>query len=156
MPDQRKLLLALGIVCFAFVGGAVTLQMIMDLLPCPLCIIQRYAFLGAGFACVLGAAFKRPRAGLAIAGLATLGGLGTAAKHIWVLAHPGFSCGIDPAETFLNRLPMADWWPEVFQANGLCENATDSLLGLNIPQWAALAFVLTGAAIVFVWRRGRH
>jgi hypothetical protein len=31
--------------------------------------------------------------------LAALGGLGTAGKHLYVLAHPGLSCGIDPMET---------------------------------------------------------
>jgi hypothetical protein len=28
--------------------------------------------------------------------LAALGGLGTGGKHLYVLAHPGLSCGIDP------------------------------------------------------------
>ncbi|MCG2585757.1 disulfide bond formation protein B [Massilia sp. TS11] len=156
MLDQRKLLAAIGLVCFGFVAFAVYLQLALDMLPCPLCIIQRYAFLGAGIACLLAAAFKTPRAGLLVAGLCIAGGIVTVAKHLWVLAHPGVSCGIDPTETFLNRLPTASLLPDVFLANGICELATERLLGLNVPTWAAIAFALVSLALLLTWRRGRR
>jgi len=74
-------------------------------------------------------------------------------KHLYVIANPGFSCGIDPMETVLNRIPTAEYLPWIFRANGLCEGATDSLLGLAIPQWSAVWFALLTVLLVFVLLR---
>jgi disulfide bond formation protein DsbB len=148
MPSNRTLLLATGLACFAFVGGALYLQHAKDLLPCPLCVIQRYAFLVAGIFSLVAAFARKPRlwAGLALA--ATLGGVGTVAKHLWVLAHPGLTCGIDPMETMLNKIPTATMLPWLFQADGLCEDARDLILGLSVPQWSAAAFAIVLAGLV--------
>jgi len=88
--------------------------------------------------------------------LAALGGLGAVGKHLYVLAHPGFSCGIDPMETVLNKIPTATLLPWLFKAEGLCENATDGLFGLSIPQWSAVWFVLLTLALVWVLAAGRR
>jgi disulfide bond formation protein DsbB len=46
--------------------------------------------------------------------------------------------------------------PWMFRAVGLCENATDALLGLSIPQWSAVWFVLLTLALVWVLVMGRR
>jgi disulfide bond formation protein DsbB len=74
-------------------------------------------------------------------------------KHLYVLANPGFSCGIDPMETILNKIPTAEYLPWLFQADGLCQDARDTLLGLSIPQWSAAWFVLLTVALVSVLAR---
>jgi len=56
-------------------------------------------------------------------------------------------------ETVLNRIPTAEYLPWIFRANGLCEGATDSLLGLAIPQWSAVWFALLTVLLVFVLLR---
>lgn len=148
MRLNRLLYLGTGLACFAFVGAALYLQHAKDLLPCPLCVIQRYAFLAAGVFSLVAACSGRARlwGGLALA--ATAGGVATVSKHLWVLAHPGLSCGIDPMETFLNKIPTATMLPWLFQADGLCEDARDLVLGLSIPQWSAAAFVIVAVALV--------
>lgn len=150
MIKSRSLLLAIGTICLALVGAALYLQHVKYLLPCPLCVIQRYLFLAVALCCFAGAIGGKPRlgAGLALAG--ALGGLGVVGKHLWVLAHPGFSCGIDPMETILNKIPTATALPWLFRADGLCEDARDTLLGLSIPQWSAVWFVLLTAALVYL------
>ena len=156
MIKSRSLLLAIGTTCLALVGAALYLQHVKDLLPCPLCVIQRYLFLAIALCCFVGALGDKPRlgAGLGLAG--ALGGLGVVGKHLWVLAHPGFSCGIDPMETILNKIPTATALPWLFRADGLCEDARDTLLGLSIPQWSAIWFVLlTGALVYLLVRRQR-
>jgi disulfide bond formation protein DsbB len=149
MTQQRKLFLAIAITCFAAIGAALYLQHVKDLLPCPLCVIQRYAFLAAGVFSLVAAFTRMPRlwGGLALA--STLGGVGTVAKHLYVLAHPGFSCGIDPMETFLNKIPTAEYLPWLFRADGLCEDARDLVLGLSIPQWSAVGFAVVCGALLF-------
>ncbi|WLI88968.1 disulfide bond formation protein B [Massilia sp. R2A-15] len=156
MIKSRSLLLAIATTCLALIGAALYLQHVKDMLPCPLCVIQRYLFLAIALCCFVGAIGDKPRLGAGLGLLGALGGLGVVGKHLYVLAHPGFSCGIDPVETVLNKIPTATALPWLFRADGLCENAVDTLFGLSIPQWSALWFVLlTGALVYLLVRRQR-
>ncbi|MES2149657.1 MAG: disulfide bond formation protein B [Pseudomonadota bacterium] len=155
MTNTRTLLLLIAALCFGAVGTALYLQHAHDLLPCPLCVIQRYAFLFTGTFCLIAAGATRQRlwAGLALASDAV--GVGYLAKHLWVLAHPGLSCGIDPMETFLNKIPTATYLPWLFRADGLCEDARDTVLGLSVPQWSAVAFTVVTLALLAALLRRR-
>ncbi|HBF51322.1 MAG TPA: disulfide bond formation protein B [Massilia sp.] len=156
MPASRTVLLIVAAVSFALIGAALFLQHAHDMQPCPLCVIQRYLFLAIGIAALVGAFAGKIKLGAGVALLAALGGLGVVGKHLYVLANPGFSCGIDPMETMLNKIPTATLLPWLFQADGLCENATDGLFGLSIPQWSAVWFVLLTLTLVWVLvRRAR-
>jgi len=156
MPASRKILLLIAAVSIALVGAALYLQHAREMLPCPLCIIQRYCFLGVAIFSLVGAFASKLKVWTGVALLSALGGLGVAGKHLYVIAHPGFSCGIDPMETVLNKIPTATLLPYVFRADGLCEAALDDVLGLSVPQWSALWFVLLGLALVWVLvRRAR-
>ena len=156
MPRSRSVLLLVSLISFALVAAAVYLQHAQDMLPCPLCVIQRYAFFGIGIAALIGALSGKIRAGAGVALLAALGGLAVVGKHLYILAHPGFSCGIDPMESILNKIPTATMLPWLFKAEGLCENATDGLFGLSIPQWSAVWFVLLTVTLVSVLLAGRR
>ncbi len=155
MPNNRTLLTAIGLICYALIGAALYLQHAKDLLPCPLCVIQRYAFIFAGTFALLAAWVKPAKVWNALALVAALVGLGFVGKHLYVLANPGFSCGIDPMETFLNKIPTATGMPWLFQADGLCENATEGVLGLSIPQWSAVWFVIVTAVLLYTLVRRR-
>jgi disulfide bond formation protein DsbB len=135
----------------ALVGAALYLQHVQNMMPCPLCVIQRYLFLAVAVCCLVGASQRKLGAGLGL--LAALGGLGVAGKHMYVLAHPGFSCGIDPVETMLNKIPTATALPWLFRANGLCEDARDTLFGLSIPAWSAVWFAILTVMLVWVLAR---
>jgi disulfide bond formation protein DsbB len=151
----RPILLTSAAVCFVLIAIALYLQHALDLLPCPLCVIQRYLFLAVAIGCLIGAFSRRPKIGTGIGLLAALGGLGVVGEHLYVLANPGFSCGIDPVETILNRIPTATYLPWLFQADGLCENATESILGLSVPQWSAVWFVLLALTLLWLLLRRR-
>jgi disulfide bond formation protein DsbB len=153
MPSSRNALLLIAAVSLALVGAALYLQHAKDMLPCPLCVIQRYLFLGVAIFSLIGAFANKIKALGALALLCALGGLGVVAKHLYVLAHPGFSCGIDPMETMLNKIPTATMLPWLFRADGLCEAAQDTVLGLNVPQWSAVWFIILTATLVWVLAR---
>lgn len=153
MPRSRSALLIISLVSFALIGAALYLQHAKEMLPCPLCVIQRYLFLAVGIAALAGALSDKVRAGAAVALLAALGGLGVVGKHLYVLANPGFSCGIDPMETTLNKIPTAELMPWMFRAEGLCGSARETLFGLMIPQWSAVWFVLLTLALIWVLAR---
>ncbi|MRW85083.1 disulfide bond formation protein B [Pseudoduganella sp. FT26W] len=152
MITTRSLLLSIAIAAFGLIGVALYLQHGLDMLPCPLCVIQRYLFIAIGVCALIGAYVGKPKplAPVGLGLLAALGGLGTAGKHLWVLAHPGLSCGIDPMETMLNKIPTATYLPFLFQADGLCEDALAPWFGLSIPQWSFLWFALFTLALAWV------
>jgi len=150
MPSSRNALLLIAAVSILLVGVALYLQHAKDMLPCPLCVIQRYLFLGIAIFSLIGAFAGKIKALGTLALLCALGGLGVVGKHLYVLAHPGFSCGIDPMETTLNKIPTATLLPWLFRADGLCEAAQDTVLGLNVPQWSAVWFVILTLSLVWV------
>lgn len=158
MKTSKPVLLAVGVIALALVGFALYLQHAEGQLPCPLCVIQRYIFIAVALICFVFAALPRgaTKSGALLGALTAIGGAGVAGWHVWVKAHPAISCGIDPMETALNKLPTATLLPSVFQADGLCSAEWPPILGLSNPQWSAIWFVTL--AIVLIWaalRRSR-
>jgi protein subunit release factor B len=92
------------------VGAALYLQHAKDMLPCPLCVIQRYLFLGIGDL-QPDRRFERQNQGRRRWRCWRAGRPGHRRQALYVLAHPGFSCGIDPMETILNKIPTATCCP---------------------------------------------
>jgi disulfide bond formation protein DsbB len=158
---ERTLLVLLGLICVGLVAGALYLQYFRREDPCPLCIIQRYFFLLIAIFAFLGARFKgwggvRLLEGMAT--LASLGGIVAAGRHVYVLAHPGFSCGFDALQPLVDSLPPASWLPGVFKVAGLCETPYPPILGLSLPAWSLIAFAAAFFALTLsLWRnRGRR
>jgi disulfide bond formation protein DsbB len=155
MTNTRPALLAIAFVALALVGAALYLQHVKDMLPCPLCVLQRYAFLCIAIFSLVGAFTKKPVIGTSLALLSGLGGLGVVGKHLYVIANPGFSCGIDPLTTSLNKIPTATLMPWLFKADGWCEATTDTVLGLSVPQWSAIWFAALTLALAWLLIRRR-
>jgi len=155
----KPLLLLISLACIGMLAVGLYLQLQLEMLPCPLCILQRYAFALVAVSALLGVAMSSRLLwlGAALTSLAASAGAGIAARHLWVKAHPSVSCGIDPLETSLNEIITARWFPALFQADGLCTTDYEPILGLSIPAWALLWFVVfavLGAMIaVMSWRR---
>lgn len=154
----KPTILLVALACIAMLAVGLYLQLVLDMLPCPLCILQRYAF--AATAAIGLITFFLPtaalRAGAAVGALASLTGAGIAIRHLWVKAHPNVSCGIDPLETSLNKVFFAEWFPALFQADGLCTTEYDPILGLSIPQWALVWFAIFAITLALVALRYRH
>ncbi|MGK5027930.1 disulfide bond formation protein B [Janthinobacterium sp. RB2R34] len=153
MKNSRTVLLLIAALCFVMLGVAMYLQHVMNMAPCPLCVIQRYLFIAIATGCLIGAASTTPKIGAGIGLLAALGGLGVAGKHLYVLAHPGYSCGIDPVETALNKIFTAQTMPFMFESYGACENAGEAFIGLSIPQWAFVWFAIFALGLLFILLR---
>src|SRR6476661_4104230 len=145
MNQNRSVLLAAAFVCLALLTVALYLQHVMNMLPCPLCVLQRYAFAAVAIICLIAAGRRSlgaQRTGTGLAAVAALTGLGVAGYHLWIKANPTISCGIDPLETSLNTIPTARLLPFLFQADGLCTTEYEPILGLSIPQWSFIWFAI--------------
>jgi disulfide bond formation protein DsbB len=133
-------LISLGLVVFAVILQQVGYQGV-SFLPCPLCILQRVGFLGIAVACVMAASVDPLRKlfhGLAI--LAAGYGVAVAGHHVWLLSHPGASCGIDPLELWINQFQVVQGLPWLFKADGLCSAQLPAILGLQVPEWSLMWF----------------
>lgn len=142
---KRIQYLSLSIFSFALVIFALILQQTgyqgVSFLPCPLCILQRVGYLGVSFSCLLAAGITPLRKlfhGLAV--LSAGYGVAVAGHHVWLLSHPGESCGIDPLEVWINQFQLAGRLPWLFKADGLCSAKLPAIFGLQVPEWSLLWF----------------
>jgi len=79
-----------------------------------------------------------------------LAGAIVAFRQSWLIRYPeSFECGISPEEQFLNALPIAEWWPGMFEANGDCTEVDWEFLSLAIPDWSFVAFVGLGLLAIY-------
>ena len=163
MKSMRTVFLLIFLGCAGLLSYAIYLQLIKNLLPCPLCVIQRVAYCLAGTAALM-AFLQGPQAfgrkvysGLIL--IASVAGAAVALRQAWLVRYPeAFECGVSPEEAFLNALPLARWWPIMFEANGDCADATWAFMGLTLPDWSAIFFVLLGGLATYAMavRRSRR
>jgi len=122
------------------------MQVVLGEAPCPLCILQRYALLFIAIFAFIGAAMPGSRSTTVfeiLVILSAVGGIAAAGNHVYVLAHPTESCGIDVLQPIVDGLPLATMFPLGFQVSGFCTTPYPPVLGLSLAQWALVAFVLT-------------
>lgn len=157
-PIERRLLILLGVISLALVGGALYFQFGRGEDPCPLCILQRYGFILVALFSFIAAAFPHRGAGrrlfVGLALLSSIGGIVAAGKHVWVLSSLQ-SCGFDTLQPIVDSLPPASWFPALFKTAGLCETPYPPILGLSLPAWALIGFVAASIGLAIAMRRGR-
>jgi len=153
-------LVLVAAVAFLALAGAVGFQYGEAVEPCPLCILQRYAYAGVLVFALLAAALQRPPAlrwaTLLLTLAAALAGLGVAARHSWTQWFPSeaSTCSFRFTQT-INELPLGPLFPAVFAGHGDCGDTSIRLLGLTMPVWSLLCLAGLTAALLFVaaWRR---
>jgi protein dithiol:quinone oxidoreductase len=146
---------ALAVVCLGLLAFAYYAQFELKLEPCPLCILQRVAFI-AFFVVALLAAVHGPRGvGRKIYGLlaafAAMVGVGIAGRHVWLQHLPPDQvpeCG-PGLEYMLDAFPLSKTLKMAFTGSGECAKVDWSFLGLSMPEWALIWFV--ALAIVATW-----
>jgi len=156
MPKSRTLLLAVALACIGLLSFGLYMQHVLDMQPCPLCVLQRYAFAAIAIFCLVGAAANTIRPAAVLALLSALTGGSIAGYHLWIQAHPSVSCGIDPLETSLNTILTARWLPLLLKADGFCTTPYPPLLGLSTPQWAMVWFVALALTLLWIVLRRPH
>ncbi len=146
MPSSHKtfaLILAFSIAAIAF---ALYLQHALHLEPCPLCIFQRIAMISITLIALL-ATLHHPKAiGLRVYGLlvtlASLAGMGIAARHVWLQHLPADqvpSCG--PGLNYmLDVFPMQKIISMVLRGSGECAKIDWTLAGITLPEMTLVTF----------------
>lgn len=140
-----------GVVAGLFCA-ALTLQYVLHEEPCPLCMVQRFIFIGIGLMFLVAALHHPGRIGRwvysSLIALAALGGVAVASRHIWIQNLPKDqvpACG-PGLDYMLENFPMAEVWQELMHGSGECAAKGWTFLTLGIPEWSLLWYVLLGVA----------
>jgi disulfide bond formation protein DsbB len=148
--SYRTVYLSGFVICAALLGYALYAQYRLGLSPCPLCIFQRIAFVFMGvFFLIGGLHAPRGRARWIYTGLVLLGalwGLVVAIRHTYLQSLPPDavpSCG--PGLGYiLDTFPLSKALKLVFTGSGECAAAHWHFLGLTMPAWTLIWFVVLG------------
>lgn len=164
MSLRRALNLAGFAICVLLLAYAFYSQFHEHLEPCPLCIFQRIGVIAVGIL-FLAAFLQHPRAlGARIYGvlqlLAAAVGGAVSIRHIYVqhlppdLAPP---CG--PGLAYLFKvLPLNKFLVKAFTGTADCSIVTWRFLGLTMPEWVLIWFVILGVGgllLNWYWARSR-
>ena len=149
MPDltARTWLFSGFAACAGLLGFALYLQYFVNLEPCPLCMLQRVAFIALGLVFLIGALHGPGRTGVRVyASLAILTaatGIGLAARHTWLQYNPPqfASCAGD-LYSQLERLPLGRVIANAIRATGDCAKVDWSFMGWSIAEWSLIWFTI--------------
>ena len=145
--NPRLIFLAIFLVCVGLMGFALYLQHSLGLEPCPMCILQRYAFIVIGVIALMAAAHNPALpgrwiySGLLVVMAATGGGV--AIRHVYLEHNPPkiFDCGADIG-FMLDAFPLTQALPMLFRGTGDCTKVLWRFLGLSIAEWSLIWFAI--------------
>ena len=151
--------------CVAGMSFALYLQYGQHLEPCPLCIFQRIAMISAGVVFLAGALHGPREWGrwvyAVLATLAAGAGVGLSARQVWLQGLPPDqvpACG--PTLDYLMQMfPWREVVETVLKGDGECAKIAGIFLGITLPGWTLIAFVLMAFYAIttpLVARKGTH
>jgi disulfide bond formation protein DsbB len=144
------------VICTGLLAFALYLQYYEYQNPCPLCILQRVAFIALMAVFFIGAAHGPRRIGAycysALLTVISLIGTSIAARHVWLQHLPKDKvpeCG-PGLEYMLNRFPLLQAFEKIFRGSGECAEVTWTLMNLSIAEWSLVWLILLGALAIVV------
>jgi disulfide bond formation protein DsbB len=153
---SRAIFAAIFVACASLIGFGLALQHAVGLEPCPMCILQRYAFVMIGIVALVAAIHGPVRVGVRvysflIAAFAVAGGSVSVRQSFlqrFPAPEPG-NCMASDLDFLLGNFPLAQALPKIFAGTGDCAKVDWSLFGLSIAEWALVWFL--GFVAVAAW-----
>ena len=158
----RRVLAAISLSSVAMLVFGLYLQHALELNPCPMCIVQRYALVFvAVFAGLASATGKKSLwiTGTLLTLLSAGFGAFTAANQSWLQWFPPevATCGRD-LYGMIETFPLKRAIPMIFRGGGDCSVVDWTFLGGSIANWSFICFTLISlvcvAVLVRCLRRG--
>lgn len=145
--SARTLFLAVFLACAGLLVFGLFLQHVKHLEPCPLCILQRIAFILVGATALVALLHNPKPLGAKVYGglmvLFALVGGGVAVRQVWLQHQPpnAFAeCG--PGLDYMLTFPLGEALPMLFKGGGDCAKVTWRFLGFSIAEWSLVWFAL--------------
>lgn len=161
--SRRTLFWLIFLVSAGLLAVAFYMEYVMGLEPCPLCWLQRFAFMATGLVALL-AAWHNPSGwfgriyGVLVTAFAGIG-LALAGRQLWLQSLPADqvpSCG-PSVDYMLEVMPLMEVLATAMQGTGDCAEVSWRFMSLSIAGWTAVFFALialTGLGILLGWVRG--
>jgi disulfide bond formation protein DsbB len=155
---------ALGFaICASLIGFALYVQHGMFMMPCPLCILQRVAFAAMGLFFLLGALTGGARRWLrqtwaVLVTLFAAAGAGIAVWHVRMQYLPPSevpTCSGMDISYMLEAFPLQKVVEKVFTGSGECAKIDWTFLGLSMPTWTLVWYVILAVAALWAGFRKR-
>lgn len=158
----RTMFLAILACCLVVLGFGLYLQHGLHLEPCPLCVLQRVAFIAIGLTALVAFLHNPGIVGRMFYGfllvLFSAAGAAVAIRNLWLQSLPPDKvpeCG-PGLDYMLEAFPLSKALPMIFQGSGECAKIEWTMFGLAIPAWALgwfLVFFMAGLAALFLRER---
>ncbi len=149
---QSLLLMATLFILWA----SIYLQYEVGLQPCPLCLVQRFCAILFAVMCFGGmclSKLSRSRVLTLIQMLIALAGVYFAARQVWLQSLPkeNMPACLPGFDILIHYFPWQDILLALFWGSGECAEVTWTLLGLSLPAWALLYFIIMflGTMVLF-------
>ncbi len=134
--------------CASLLAYALYVQHVEFLDPCPLCVLQRVAFLWIGAWALVAAVHNPGRSGrwLYAIGLVlgAIAGALIAGRHVWLQSLPPDQvpddCGMG-LNYMLDTMPFAEVMSQVFYGSGECATIDWTFAGLSMPSWTLIWYI---------------
>jgi disulfide bond formation protein DsbB len=148
------------VVCAGLIAFALYLQYIKGEDPCPLCMVQRIAFMALGVLFLVAALHGPGRTAGAIYGVALFivaaAGAAVAGRHVWLQSLPKHmvpECG-PGLDYILERFPPGKALDLILRGSGECAEKGWTFLGLTIAGWSLAWLIALGVlAIALTYAR---
>ena len=156
--QPRRVFALLSLACIGMLSFGMYLQHVVGLVPCPMCIVQRYALVLVTLIAGLTALSRKKGVHLtgSVLMLLTAGFGGfVAARQTWLQWYPPevSSCGRDfygMIETF----PLQRALPMIFKGGGDCVKVDWTFLGGSIANWSFVVFAsIALMALALIWQQ---
>ena len=158
MYNPRIFFIFIFIICVALLTFGLYLEHFKGLDACPLCILQRIAYISIALVTLIGILHNPIRISLiiyksSIVILATIGAL-IAGRQIWLQHLPPElvpECG-PGFDYMLNVFPFADAIKMILTGSGECAEVNWRFIGLSIAEWSLIMFLgITIATIISIY-----
>jgi len=144
----RDLNACLVVLATLLLGVALVMEYGFDLAPCALCMTQRLWLILAGLSAAIAMLTDVHRRLFAVLGLGAIGiGASFSLRQLWLQHLPAEqapSCG-PGFDYMLDVLPLGEILTAMTVGTGQCSEVLWRFLGISIPGWALVGFILLGA-----------
>ncbi|MGM9428587.1 disulfide bond formation protein B [Hydrogenophaga sp. MI9] len=155
----RRALALVSVGCIGLLAfGILYLQNVVGLVPCPMCIVQRYALILVAIVAGIASAVsgrKGRNVAVALIGLLAVGGAFVAARQSFLQWYPPeiLSCGRD-FYGMIESFPLKRAIPMIFKGSGDCSAIDWTFLKMSIANWSFLCFTgIAALAALLLLRR---
>lgn len=159
LTNLRALCALTVIASVSLLGAAYYFELVMELEPCPMCIMQRIVVLAIGLIALIALvhnpkSFTGKKVYASLAGLTSLAGIAISIRHSWIQAFPPEdipSCGA-PLEYMIEIMPFQEVLTAMLSGTASCTDVSWNFLGLTMPNWMIIVFICYGIFSALLWR----